>query len=361
MAVLTEIGTFPASGLNLGLAAAPLGFTAEITKLQADISQLGIALEAQAQVTASFPPNLIGLAAAFSGALDASALAAALNPTTWVSVNADGNATLVLELGAIDALLAIVGDLVADLELGLSAGGLAGWSYAGRTAGYGTTLERATASGFGTFAPDTQISALVIACAGFSSWGGFSAGFNTGTSSLEDLGTFTREERLRFLGALGGGDWNTGVREVFAHIHLFLAELRTLRAVVAAQIDLSLGLNLPDASVVVDAGLSIDLDAAFENLVDVQLDIEAAISGLQFKIDALLELIGSINLSLSGGGLTLWSYSGLARLLGSSLVPAVAAGLPGTATGPNAPAYGIVIAAASPSAWASFGRIFKTS
>jgi len=351
---IVNSGTFPASGLNIGLAMAPIALNAEITKLQADITGFGIAAEAQVSMVASFPPNVEGYVTVFPLALDVTALASAFNPLNWVSLNADANASLVIEIGLIDAMLEIVGTVALAFEAGLSSGSLAGWSYAGRTAGFGSRLIPATENGFGTIAPDDQISALIIACADFGSWQGFSTGFNTGASSTDDLGvTTTGEERLRFLGEIGGGEWNIGVYDVFARINLFLLELRGLKAAIEAQIDLSLGLNLPDVSVVVDAGLDVALSLALEALVDVQLDI--------LRIEAILELAASIALSLSGGGLTFWSYTGRAADLGREFAPEVAGGLPGTTTGPSAPAYGVVIATKSPSAWASFGSIFKTS
>ncbi len=363
---IVNSGTFPASGVNLGLAAAPLALAAEVSKLETDISGLGAAVDAQVAVAVDFPPNVAGFASVLALHLDATAnaaaLAAAFDPANLITLNFEANASLVIELGLIDALIEIVATIVADFEIGLNSGSLAGWSYAGRTAGFGGRLIPATENGFGTIGPDDQISALIVACADFDSWAGFSAGFNTGTSSQEDLGVTTTEvERLRFLGELGGGDWNTGVSQVFARINLFIAELNALKAAIEAQIELSIGLNLPDIEVLVTAGLEIDFELALESLIDVQLDLDVEIGSISARISAILELSGSITASLSGGGLSFWSYTGRAGDLGREFAPEVAGGLPDVATGPGAPAYGIVIATKSPTVWASFGSIFKTS
>lgn len=349
------VGTLPVAALNVGLAAAPAGIQAEIAKLTAQISGLAGAIAAQLQVTANFPPNLTGYATAFA-TLDASALLAAFNPANWVTLNAGANVELVAELGLIEAQLAVVGALVAPFEAGLAAPGIAGYSYAGRAAGFGHALAAATAGGIGSIPPTQNVNALIIGCADFDAWGAFSAGFNTGPSAQIDLGSIATPDSLRFLGSLGGGQWNTGLRDVFGVLASFLLELEGAKAALEAQIELSVGVNLPDPGVVINA--DIDVGAALENLVGVQADITADITLLQARIDFLLDLVASI--TLSGGGLTLWSYSGPAGALGSSFAPLVANGLPGVG-GPNTPAYGVALACADAAAWANFGLIFKTS
>ena len=159
------------------------------------------------------------------------------------------------------------------------------------------------------------------------------------------------------MGVLGGAEWNTGVLDIYARIELLLLELQALKASIQAQIELSLGLNLPDPTVIVEAGLAIDLDLALENIINVQVDLTAQLELFQLRIDLILELIAELNAQLSAGGLTVWSYSGTAGQLGAEFATAIADGLP-NAGGPNAPAYGLAIACASPSAWASFGNIF---
>jgi hypothetical protein len=352
---IVHAGTLPVAALNIGLAAAPTGLSSAIAKLSANISQLTAALTTQLSVTAIFPPNLPGFAAQFGLALNPAGLLAAFNPANWVTLNAGANVELAAQLGFIEAQLAIVAALAADFQAGVSAPVIAGWSYAGRAARFGPELETATRSGFGRTAPNTQIRALIIATENFASWGSFSQGFRTGFSGTP---AETTDARLVFLGELGGGEWNSGVQSLLSQFNLLLAELQGTKVTLHAQIALSLGIDLPDPTVIVDAGLSIDLDAALGNLVNVQADLTAEISGLQARIDALLELVANISIQLSAGGLSFWTYSGTAGDLGTALRAELQHGLPG-GSGPGAVAYGLALAGA-PASMSLFGSIFKT-
>lgn len=356
---LQELGTFPASALNIGLAAAPIGLTAEISQLSFDISKLTLAVADQLQIQASFPPS-VSYAAAFGASFDVTVLANIFNPANWVSIGADANASLLLDLGLIEAQLDILAELMASFELGLSAPGIAGWSYAGNAAGFGAQLKAATESGFGGIDPCRNIDAVIIGTASLASWQSFSNGFDTGGSANTDLGETTSQQRMAFHGVRGGGDWSRGLSALFGRLGNLKLQLEGLKAGIEMQLDLTLGLNLPEPKAIIEAALDIDLGLALENFVNIQLDLDAQISGLQARIDAILELIADINLSLSAGGLTLWSYSGPAKELGSSFIPHVQNGLP-NAGGPNSSTYGLVLASASPSAWAAFGNIFKVS
>ena len=356
---IAQIGTLPVSGVNLGLVASLPALTAEIDQLTLDLSRLGVALEAQVTFGLNLPPNITAYLSQFALNFDVSVLVSSFNPTNWVTLNADANVELVVELGLIDAKLAVVAAIDAELSAGLDTGSLTAWTYAGNARGFGTELKYATQNGFGSVAPTADINAIIIGCEDFSSWENFGASFNIGTSADEDLGTTSTQQDLLCLGTLTGGQLNTGVLELYARLRLFLLELQGLRAAVLAQIDLSLGLNLPDPQVIIDAGLEIDLDLAMDNLVNIQVDIAAQLEGIQLKIDLLLELIAEISAQLSGGGLTVWSYSGPAGLFGSEFAPEIINGMPG-ASGPGATVYGLVIACAFPAAWASFGNIMIT-
>jgi hypothetical protein len=352
-------GTFPVSATNLGLAAAVPALNAKIVKLEADASKLTASLDTQIAVSADFPPNPLAHAPAFATALDVAAVAAALNPTTWVSANADNNLDLTADLATVEAQIAIVDPIVTDLDLGLGATGLVGWTYAGRAAAYGPALTSATASGYGGIAPTATVNALIIATSAFASWETFSEGFETGPTADTDLGERPAASRLTYLGSLSGSDWNTGARAQLKGIQLILSALEGQGIGLEGQIAASLGLNLPDPGVVVDAGLAVDFDAAFGNLATVQTDLTAGIAGITANIDATLALIASIEAQLSVGGLTFWSYSGPAGSLGATFAPEVAGGLPGV-DDPSGPCYGLVIACASADDWSAFGQIFKT-
>jgi hypothetical protein len=357
---LSLVGTLPVSALNLGLAAAPAGIGVEVSKLQADITRLTGALDTQLAVTAEFPPNLAGYTAAFALALDPTAVAAAFDLTNWVTLNADAKVGLAIDLALLESLLAILDGIIDSFTLGLSAGGLAAWSYAGRAVGFGTTLDGATRLGIAGIPADQDVSAIIIGTASHASWSTFGEGFHVGTSAGTDLGDETSQELLAFLGTLTGRDLSTGVRDLFSLLDLLRAELEGRKDAIEAQIELSLGVNLPDPTAIVEAGLDIDLGAALGNLVDVQADLGADIDLLTLNVEAALALSASISAQLSVGGLTLWSYSGPMSELGAAFAPEIEDGVPG-ATGANGATYGLVIASASPTAWADFTQIFRTS
>jgi len=354
------VGTLPVSALNIGLGASTVAFTADVTKLTGDIAGLTAAIETQIQFSADFPPNLAGFAAAFALALNPANLLAAFNPAAWISLSGDANLELVANLGLVDAQITLVQPVVADLNLGADASSLQGWSYSGQAEGFGRTLESATAQGFANTAPNDNIDALIIATNLFASWESFSLGFNTGESSNKDLGNTTDQQQLQSLGTLTGDDWNVGVKLILEPVRLILTALEQAKAALEAQIEVSLGVNLPDPGTIVDFGLSIDLDAALGS-IEVQTDLEASISGIQFDIDATLAFIADIDLLLEVGGLTFWSYTGPASELGTALADQLSDGLPGTPDGPEAPIYGVAVASSNSAAWAAFGSIFRTS
>lgn len=359
--MLTRIGTFPASSLNIGLAALPAGIAAQISILGIEVSKLTAALALQAQMTVSFPPNIPSYIAAFGASLNPANLTSIFSPTTWLTANADILPEIAIELGLIEAQLAIVAGLTADIRAGLTAPGIAGWTYAGKASGFGEHLRNQTQGGFAGVDPSRNVSAVIIGSEDFAGWQGFSEGMDTGGSASKDLGQRPQESQLLYHGARSGGSWSPALDAGIAPLDLLELQLEGSKAALGVQAEVALGLDLPDVTAVVDAGLEVDLGVALENLVNVQLDLGTQISGVNAKIDALVQLSADITASLSAGGLVLWSYNGPAGQLGASLVPETQQGIPGSNDGPNGPAYGLVLAGASPEAWASFGKIFKTS
>lgn len=359
--MISRIGTFPASGLNIGLAAAPAGIAVQIARLNAEIGKLTLATATQIEVAAAGPPNIPGYIASFGAALNPANLASIFNPTNWVTAGADGALSLAVDLGLVTGQIAALNAVTADIRTGLTAPGIFGWSYSGKASGFGTALDGQTSAGFGGVDPRRNVSAVIIATGDFSSWGSFSTGMDTGGSANEDIGSRPQSSRLAYHGARSGSGWSPGLQVAFGPLSTLELELQGAKAGIETQAQLAVGIGLPNPADVVAASLDVDLGAALQNFVNVQLDLGTQISGLNARIDALTELTADINASLSGGGLTVWSYSGPAGQLGSSFVPEVQGGLPGTGDGPNGPAYGLVLAGASPQAWASFGKIFKTS
>jgi hypothetical protein len=358
---IAHVGTLPVSALNVGLGASIGGLTAEVTKLHADISGLFPALAAQLEVSVNFPPNPVSYLAAISASLNPIEVAAQLNPANFVVAGAAAGIDLALELGLIEAQLAVATTIEASLSAGLSAGGIAGWSYSGRSATFGTALESATSGGFGKTAADVPIVGIVIATEDFGSWGSFSQGFRTGSTA--NAPADPNAGRLSFLGELGGGEWNTGAAQVKRRLDLFIAELRGIRVGILASLQVTLGLDLPDPSLLVSAGVGIvadlGIDGLLDNMINVDADITGTIGGIQAGIDANLSLAAYLNAQLSAGGLSLWTYSGPAGTFGSGLRGELANGIPG-GSGANAAAYGVALAG-SASAMGLFGSIFKVS
>ena len=351
---LVFVGTLPVSGINVGLVSAVVGLNAEVAKLQADLSGLNAALAGQIQVTASFPPNAAGVTAAITGQLNPAAIAASF--AGFPAITASANLDLTAKLGIINAQIEVVSEILVPLELGLGAFGIAGWSYAGRAPGFGVALAADTENGFPGFAPDASIEAVIIATENFGSWGSFSESVDTGGTAQDQVAADV--ENLRFMGFKTGAGWNFGVASVFAKIRLFLAEIEGLAAALEAQIEISLGIGLPDISALLDVGLSIDIGVALDNLINVQTDFGAAITGLQAIIDARLAFIAELNAQLSAGGLAFWTYSGRADGLGASLRDAIQNGVP-SGSGPKAVAYGVALAGTA-SSMGQFGGIFTT-
>jgi len=353
---LSYIGSVPCSAVNLGLAASLPALSAEGSQFQADLDDLAASLTSQTDFALNFPPNIAGYLVSFATSLDASAIAAAFNSANWATLNADANLDLVAELGLVDAKIAIVEDIATDIRAGVDAGGLTGWSYAGHARGLGRGMLDATECGFAGTDPSEEINALVVACADFDSWGTFGEGFNAGTSDGEDLGTTTTEARLVSMGTLTGGQWNTGAAATLLRVEAFLAEMQGLKASIEDEIALSIGTNLPDPSVLLDVATSVDLDAALAGMVSAQIDIGAQVSTVQLRLDVVLDLVAELEGQLSTSGLYLWNYSGTAAGLGQALDAELESGLP-DGSGAGAAIYGVVIACASPTAWAAFGNI----
>lgn len=359
---LVHTGTLPVSAVNLGLAASLPGLAAKGAKLTADVSQLTVALAGQTELQAGLNPTaILGVAGAISGSLNPVQVAASLNPGL-IQLNSLGlSAEGAIKLALVSARLKVAESVQATLRLGLEVGGIAGYSYAGPSAPFGSELERYTAAGIGKTPPTATVQAVVIATESFASWQAFSKSANTnGTAAAPSS---ARSPRLAFMGELPGARWNPGVASVGAEIDQLVADLRGEKSGIEASLELMGGANLPDPQVVLDAGVGIvadvGIDGLLDNLVNVKADIEGGISGINAQIDAVLALTGDIAAQMTAGGLSFWSYTGSASGLGRDLRAALANGLP-FGSGPRAPAYGLVIAG-TPAAMSLFGTVFRTS
>ena len=350
---LTLLGTLPVSALNIGLVAGVSALEVKVTKLTADITLLDTAIAAQTQFKLN-PPTLDGLEAGLTAHVGN--LVDLLDPGNF-TINASVGAlpNLTLQLGIIDGYLQVVGKVAASFQAGLSAGSLAAWSYAGNSKGFGQTML-GTSNGWGDVSSGADVNAIIVATESFESWGQFSAGFNTGTSSSTRVSSDAAN--LTFLGVLSAASLSTGVQALSKDINLFLAQLNGAKAVLTGNLPtVTVGANLPSLAVLKNAALKVDLAAAFANLFTGKLNFTGQIGGINAQINAILKLTAQLGLQLSAGGLTVWLYSGAAGGLGPALASATANGLPG-ANGPTAPAYGVVVATELPQVWANFSTIF---
>jgi hypothetical protein len=358
---ITRVGSLPVSAINVGLAGSVAGFGVQAAKLQADITKLGLSGIAQGQVALNFPPNPLSYAGAATAALSPALLASILNPITIVGGSVDAALDVTLDLAIVTAQLAVVESLAASFSVGIESGGIAGWSYAGHAAGFGTELDRYTVNGFGKTPASAEVQAVIITTEDFDAWGAFSQSVNTGGTA--NATADANLAQLAYLGELSGGRWNSGVARLSAKLKLFVAELRGRKSSLEASLEFMLGLDLPDPTVVVDAGLSVfaevGIDGLLDNMVNVRADLAASIGTVQGKLDLLLDGAADVAAQLSAGGLTFWTYSGTAGELGAALRSEIAGGIPG-GSGPRAPAYGLALAGA-PGAMTLFGTIFKTS
>ena len=353
-------GTLPLSALNVGLAASVPGIGTEVSKLQADLSDLSPAVQAQIDVATAFPPNPASFAAVITAGLSPAELGAVMAPGTLTFIASEANLAVAAKLGTIRGQIGIVGSVKAALAGGLAAGSITGWSYSGRCNGFGPALESQTRLGFGELGPGDDVQGILVVAQSFASWQQFSKGMAVSPVAAP---ASPSDALLVAHGRRTGAQWNTGVASVAAHLDGFLAELEGLAANLEATLKFSIGANLPAPSVVVDAGLTtfgaVGIDGLMSNLVSVRTDVTGAIGAVQADVDATVSLSAEISGQLSAGGFSVWTYGGRADGFGKAVTSVLGSGLP-SGGGPGAVVYGLAIAGAGPSMGA-FGGIFKTA
>lgn len=343
--------TVPVSALNIGVSATLPGIQAQLTELYLDLSKLGIIVKDLLPILALNLPSIGLLLPALE--LHLTQLPSIVLPEKWVTANVSVAADLSVQFGIVDAALKLVGKIAATLELGLNTGGLQTWTYIGRAGKFASALAAAVGR------DARAVQGFVVACESFDSWGSFSVTCNTGSTSTQGT-KVPSESKLTYLGGLTGAQLNTGAFHVKQVIDLYLLHLTGLRATLKAQLNLALGINLPDITGI-EAGFKAALphvDIMVDNLINLKFNPQIHIDGINFRINALLKLIGSLSASLSAGGLTFWSYNGQASGLGTELAAQTSGrGLPG-GSGPDATIYAMATICASPSAFADFSLIF---
>jgi hypothetical protein len=195
-----------------------------------------------------------------------------LNPATWVTLSGSAKASLLADIGLVEASLLVAGEVGLSINAGLGASGLAGWAWGGPAAGFGGTL--AGVRTWGRVPPSAAIQGIVVATEIQASWSAFGAGFNIGGSAAGG-------GRLEFLGELSAGELNTGTLAFSEWLDLYLLKLRGLKAKLDYQLEVTLGLHLPNPQVLIDAALNADLGLCLTNLLNVSVDFQAKIAGIR--------------------------------------------------------------------------------
>lgn len=352
-------GTFPLSAVNVGLAASPPAIAAEVSKFEADLTDLTPAVDAQVEISSHFPPSAPSFAALLGTALSTPELAACMTPTNVAFAASEANAAVAAKLGFIEGQLVVANEVRGSIAGGLEAGAIAGWSYSGRCGGFGPRLEPDTRLGFGGIGAADDVSGVLVVTQDFTSWGQFAKGMATAPAAP----AAASDANLTPHGARSGAGWNTGVASIVAHLDAFIADLEGMAANLQASLRFSGGLDLPSPTVVVDAGLdvfgSVGIDGLLDNMVNVQVDIPGAFGAVQADIDAAASLSAELSGQLAAGGLSIWIYSGRADGFGRAVTSALGQGVP-NGGGPGAVVYGLALAGRGPS-MGVFGGIFKTA
>ena len=343
---LSAAVTLPVSVLNPALATGQqlisldqAALTADIGELAAEILKVGLSLELP-------NPANIGLQL---GALEAdialavSAPALAVTPP-GVTLDLVGAADIQGDIVSLLPSIAMAAKLKAGIAGALDLPGLHWWSYSGPAAAFGSGLETFTRGGWPSVKVDDSINALIIATESFSSWGPFSASIAVpqGPGGLHYAGLLKPIRVFKF------------AKQLVNYLDSFILRFEGKQFALQAQLDIALGVTLPDVGVALTASIAAaaSIPAIIANL---GLTIDASVKFVP-AINAKLALLLKLSLDfgailLSGGGLSVWKYSGPAANLGVEFAAAMTSGLP-NGSGPNTPAYGMVLATNNPASWA---------
>jgi hypothetical protein len=354
---LTLLGTLPLSAIQLGVVAALPGLSGRVNAAVSDLSKVQASLAGALSGSATFiPPDPTTIAATLASAIAAQSgnLSNLVLPTTWITGSVSAGAELAVELGTIDAELALVGEIGATLSAGLDVGSLATWAWGGPVGAFGTRLAATTRGGWGKVSPGDPVSGVVIVSTAFADWQHFGASFNVGPTARAPA---SGGGALTFLGELSGGKLNTGTLAAKQPIDLYRTQLEGAKLAVEASLELTLGVNLPSVDVLLP-GLSINLDDLIGNMLSLDLaaDLQLNIDALSLQLEALQLELGGFEAMVTGGGLTVWKYDGPAGRFGASLEAEIKDGIPNAGDGSSI-GYGLAIACGSPSAWGGFGLI----
>jgi len=325
-------GSIPVLSLNLGASLALVGLQADVARLQNLVSQFAEGTLASAELKAGVgvsPADILAGMTAWAS-LDI------MGPT--LDIGASFTADASIELGLVNAEIAIVEQIQAAIAASLGVGGIAAWTYAGNAHGFGSTLADSIKNDWSE--PSDNITyALIAATEDPTAWKSIKQLWDTGAAAY--ITSATDKEDLRYRGELKGAQLNLGA-QIYDFADL-LAQLYGLRASLEAQADAYLGIGLPSISA--DFDLSIDVEAVVAAFADFSLDIE--LPDLNFTLGLIAQYSALI------GSADVWLWKGKKGALGTDFNAAISNGLP-NGSGPNSAIYGIVLAAASPEAWVAF-------
>ncbi len=334
--MITPAGDIPMAVLNVGITAVLPAIEANIGIMLSDLAALIPLPVLQAAFNLN-PPTLPNPAALIAAGDNLVAYAQALNPATWVTAAANVNLDVVLELGLINAQIAVVAQAVAAIEAGVNTGGISTWCYSGPAPTPMRTLLDAGACQ--RYLRTQVIDAIIVATDADGVWDAFAAGFND--AGLRD----SPGPRLTFSGGASAGNLLFALGRAFDVAYQFLLELGARKLQLEASLDLTLGLNLP-------APPDIMLDVPFDlGSITANIDFDLMIGAVQLQIDAMLDLVADLEAQLSLGRLACWRFRGPAGNLGAEVAQAVGARFGGDVRA-------AVMTFAEPAAAASFATVF---
>lgn len=233
------------------------------------------------------------------------------------------------------------------LDVGAEAG-IYAYGYNGTGADFGGAVGSALSSGWpdGTFAA-ADSNALILATVTPSVWTDVLAFFDVVPPNLPPGLTFLAQMNLGILCGLA-------VKSTIG----FIAELRArLNGAIALSAHLSIHLPSIAGSIQIIIALLLTLEAAVEvGLPGVTFQLEAIADALA-DLTAKLELLLKFTLSMSGGGIFVYTWSGPGNELGPALTSELSSGWPGGAL-PTAPANALVLGTTTPAAWGTITTFF---
>lgn len=167
------------------------------------------------------------------------------------------------------------------------------------------------------------------------------------------------------LGILSGGAINIGAALALPSLQLRLGELNGQLLSLQGNLDIALGVTLPDPTALIAAAAQVvtEIESLLSSVPSASLDLSAGIAvdlgAIELLVLSLEALIGTIEGGLNAGGIAAYAYDGPANRMGAELGQVTSGGVAGST--PEGNVNGLLLACADPEAWASLSAILKTS